>query len=63
MITVEVKDKNVAGQRIIKGLRRDGGAVNFDDVSAIPEGYLTGEEFRQRAIIKVNKFCDKHGIL
>ncbi|MCL2649579.1 MAG: hypothetical protein FWD60_00970 [Candidatus Azobacteroides sp.] len=29
----------------------------------IPEGYMTSEEFRRRATIKVNQFCDKHGIL
>ena len=25
--------------------------------------YMTSEEFRRRATIKVNQFCDKHGIL
>jgi hypothetical protein len=25
--------------------------------------YMSSEEFRKRAIDKVNKFCDKHGIL
>ena len=25
--------------------------------------YMSSEEFRKRAIEKVNKFCDKHGIL
>ena len=29
----------------------------------IPEGYMTSEEFRRRATIKVNQFCDRHGIL
>ena len=33
----------------------------FDN--AVPEEYMTSEEFRKQAIIKVNKFCDKHGIL
>ena len=31
--------------------------------SIAPEGYLTSEEFRKRAIEIVNTFCDKHGIL
>ena len=31
--------------------------------SIAPEGYTTSEEFRKLAIAKVNKFCDKHGIL
>ena len=25
--------------------------------------YMSSEEFRKRTIEKVNKFCDKHGIL
>ena len=29
----------------------------------IPEGYMSLEEFRRRATIKVNQFCDRHGIL
>ena len=29
----------------------------------VPDGYMTGEEFRKRAVVKVNAFCDKHGIL
>jgi len=28
-----------------------------------PEGYMTSEDFRKLAIAKVNKFCDKHGLL
>ena len=63
MVPVEIKDKSVVGKRIIKDLRCHRGIVNFEEVNTIPEGYITGEEFRQRAIIKVNKFCDKHGIL
>ena len=29
----------------------------------VPEGYMTSEEFRKRAMAKVNTFCDEHGIL
>jgi len=28
-----------------------------------PEGYMSSVEFRKRAFEKVNKFCDRHGIL
>jgi hypothetical protein len=35
---------------------------SFVDNTA-PEGYMTGEDFRKRAIVKVNTFCDEHGIL
>jgi hypothetical protein len=31
--------------------------------SVIPEGYMTSEEFRKQAIVKVNTFCTEHGIL
>ena len=27
------------------------------------EGYMTSGEFRRRAIVKVNQFCDRNGIL
>ena len=33
------------------------------DSNVVPEGYMTSEEFRKRAFEKVNKFCNKHGIL
>ena len=29
----------------------------------MPEGYISSEEFRKRAFEKVDKFCDKYGIL
>jgi len=28
-----------------------------------PEGYMTSDEFRQRAVLKVDNFCKKNGIL
>jgi hypothetical protein len=36
---------------------------NTTQQNIAPKGYMTGEEFRRRAIEKVNTFCDKHGIL
>jgi len=33
------------------------------DAAEVPKGYMTSKEFRCRATIKVNQFCDKHGIL
>ena len=36
---------------------------NYAEPTSVPEGYMTSSEFRQRAIEKVNKFCDKNGIL
>ena len=35
----------------------------FPSGSVTPEGYMTSEEFRKRAIVKVHTFCAEHGIL
>lgn len=35
---------------------------NVKSQSSIPEGYMTIEDFREKAIQKANQFCDKHGI-
>jgi hypothetical protein len=32
-------------------------------VQVLPEEYMTSEEFRKRAAVKVSTFCDQHGIL
>ena len=29
----------------------------------VPEGYMTAEEFRRKATMKVNNFCKTYGIL
>ena len=29
----------------------------------IPDGYMTSQEFRNRATVKVNNFCKTYGIL
>jgi len=29
----------------------------------IPEGYITSEEFKKRALDKVKRFCDDNGII
>ena len=63
MVTVEINDKSLTGQRIIKDLRRHSRVVNFVEPNTVPKGYLTSDEFKKHAIIKVNEFCDKHGIL
>ena len=35
----------------------------LDNNNPAPEGYITSKEFRKRATIKVNTFCEEHGIL
>jgi hypothetical protein len=37
--------------------------ANYVEPTSAPAGYMTSSEFRQRAIEKVKKFCDKNGIL
>ena len=37
--------------------------MGYDPFVSAPDGYMTGDEFRERAIEKVNNFCDKYGIL
>ena len=39
------------------------GSVKTITASAVPKGYMTSEEFRRRATVKVNQFCDRHGVL
>jgi len=35
----------------------------FEKTDFVPEGYITSEEFRKSATVKVNTFCEKYGIL
>ena len=37
--------------------------AGYEKTVSVPDGYMTGDEFRERAIEKVDKFCDKYGIL
>ena len=62
MTMLEIKDKNLTGQRIIKDLRRYGHAVNFVEQNSIPEGYMTVEEFRNEAKTSLVKILNEHGI-
>ncbi|GHT61201.1 hypothetical protein AGMMS50239_11620 [Bacteroidia bacterium] len=64
--TVYLDDATINGRKMLKELRRYKKGIQFDSSSMkniVPEGYMTGEEFRKRAITKVNIFCDKNGIL
>ena len=45
MTLVEINDKNLTGQRIIKDLRHHRRVVNFAEPNAAPDGYMTGNEF------------------
>ena len=55
----EYMDTQEAGHYKSKRIRFEN--LSCDD--AMPEGYISSEEFRKRSFEKVNKFCDQHGIL
>jgi len=64
--TVHLDDEYIDVKKILEeisnqkqGVRFEGSATN----NVAPEEYMTSEEFRKQAIIKVNSFCEKHGIL
>ena len=64
--TVHLDDCYVDVRNLLSELRHYKQGVSFENnatESVVPEGYMTGKEFRKRAIKKVNTFCDKHGIL
>ena len=65
--TVHLNDKYMGIKELLEVIRCQKQGVRFENHSivdnVVPEGYMTSEEFRKRAIVKVNTFCDKHGIL
>jgi len=63
--TVHLDDKYSNVKRLLKEIHLQKDGVRFENPASnnvVPEGYMTNEEFRKRAMIKVNTFCDKHGI-
>jgi len=59
-----VYNDDVEVNELSKEIRNVG--VNFKnhfDRNVESERYMSSKEFRKHAIEKVNKFCDKHGIL
>jgi len=64
--TIHLDDTYSDVQHLLKEIRRCKQGIRFENFAVgnvVPQGYMTAEEFRQRAIAKVHKFCDKHGIL
>ena len=64
--TVHLDDYYVDVRNLLGELRHYKQGVCFENTateSVVPEGYMTGKEFKKRAFKKVNTFCDKHGIL
>lgn len=64
---MKIDDNYPIGKKLIEEMRQYSEAVEFETPVVVkdnvPEGYMTGEEFEKRAMEKVNKFCDEHGIL
>ena len=64
--TVHLDDEYVSVKKILKEIYSQDQGVSFENSisnNVVPEEYMASGEFRKRAIIKVNTFCDKHGIL
>jgi len=64
--TVHLDDEYINVKKLLKEIHSQKQGVHFEhptSANTIHEGYITSEEFRKRAMIKVNSFCDKHGIL
>lgn len=64
--TVHLDDCYVDVRNLLSELHHYKQGVSFESTvteNVVPEGYMTSKEFRKRAFVKVNTFCDKHGIL
>jgi len=64
--TVHLDDEYVNVKELLKEIHSQKQGVRFDNHiknGAAHNEYMTSEEFRKHAITKVNKFCDKNGIL
>jgi len=64
--TVKIDDTTRNGKRILEEIRKYRTGVVFENPAVtgiVPEGYMTAEEFEKKAMEKVNKFCNEHGIL
>lgn len=62
-ITLDYNPHSVEARQALAHILSLGVFSITEKKSRIPKGYMTGEEFRKRAMLKVNKFCDKHDIL
>ena len=63
MTTVEIKNKSLINQRIVKDLRPHRHEVNFVEQNSAPEGYMTGKEFVSECKSFVTDYYLKNGLL
>jgi len=64
--TVKIDDSTRNGKRMIQELSKYRKGIEFENPAVngvAPEGYMTSEEFRKKAMDKVDKFCTDNGIL
>ena len=64
--TVYLDDKYVNIRELLQEIRCQRQGVRFESAAVANrpvQEYTTSEEFRRRAIVKINTFCDEHGIL
>lgn len=63
--TVKIDDSTRTGKKILTDLNRARKGVEFDNPAIsgiIPEGYMTIDEFREKAIEDTIIFCKENGI-
>ena len=64
--TVRINDNTATGSRIIEELRNNNKDVEFVNStlnSNIPEGYMTGDEFRKNVKSKIQKHYQENGLI
>lgn len=65
-IHVKINSETARGKQLIKELKRYPKTVKFEnpvESAAVPEGYMTSEEFRKIALEDTEKFCKENGLL
>ena len=63
--TVHLDDTTINGKKLLRELRRYKKGIQFENPitnGAVPEGYMTLEEFRIEAKASLTKILNKHGI-
>ena len=64
--TVHFDDTYTDVRKLLTEIRLYKQGVRFESPvmeDVVYKEYVTGEEFRKRAVIKINTFCQEHGIL
>ncbi len=63
---VKINDNTPNGKRIVEELRNNYKDVEFVDStvnSNVPEGYLTGDQFRKNVKSKIHKHYQENGLV